>query len=253
MPVIALRRLGILTAVLLATVALGAESRQAALPLGKDVLARNVQALGGVAAHQAIKSVRARGKLAIPSQNISGDFEAQSMRPDKMITKVSVPGIGSITGGYNGKVGWTLNPIAGPALLEGRELSEAADDSWFDNSLFLPDRVKDATTLARTEFDGHPAFKVKVTFISGRDEIHYFDATSGLELGSDLERATPQGVIPTVHFLRDYKKFGAVLIATTQVERALGFETVTTIATVEFDVVDAAVFELPAEIKALIK
>jgi hypothetical protein len=55
------------------------------------------------------------------------------------------------------------------------------------------------------------------------------------------------------HYLRDYKKFGSVMIATTQVERALGFETVTTITSIEFGVVDAAAFEPPAEIRALIK
>jgi hypothetical protein len=50
-----------------------------------------------------------------------------------------------------------------------------------------------------------------------------------------------------------YKKFGALTQATVLSQKMMGVEQKITIESVEYDKVDAAVFEPPASIKALIK
>ncbi len=47
----------------------------------------------------------------------------------------------------------------------------------------------------------------------------------------------PQGVVQSVSILRDYRKFGQLLQATTLVQRALGFEQVVTVTSCEYNVV----------------
>jgi hypothetical protein len=222
------------------------------LPTGREIVARHVAAIGGEAAYRAITSVRALGRLEIPAQKIAGEVELLSARPSRLLYRVTVPGLGRIETGYNGTIGWSLNPIAGPELLTGRQLSEAADDAWFDGTLHPPEQVRDVTTLAREVFDGRPAWKVKVTFRSGNEQIEYFDIGSGLQIGSESERATPQGLVPTVNILRDYRKLGPVLQATTFVQRALGFEQILTITSCEYDAVPAGAFEPPPAIRALL-
>jgi hypothetical protein len=223
------------------------------LPTGAELIARHVAAIGGEAAYKAVTSVRARGRLEIPAQGLGGDLELLSARPDKLLYRVTVPGIGRIENGFNGKVGWSINPVSGPELLTGRQLTEAAEDAWFDGTLHGRDHVRDLTTLARTEFDDRPAFKAKVTLTSGSDQIEYFDADTGLEIGSEAVRATPMGLVPTVNILRNYRRFGALLQATTFVQRALGFEQVVTINSCEYDVVPENAFDPPAEVAALLK
>jgi hypothetical protein len=224
---------------------------QDTLPAARDIVARHIKAIGGEAALAAINSMRIRGRLEIPSQKIVGDLEVLTARPAKQIYRVSVPSIGKIENGYDGVVGWSLSPAAGPELLSGRQLTEAADDAWFDGPLHAPGHVRELITLARTDFDGKPSYKVRVVYASGSERIEYFDANSGLQIGEESARATPQGVVQSVSILRDYRKFGQLLHASTLVQRALGFEQILTLTSCEYNVVPTGAFEPPAEVRAL--
>ena len=214
-------------------------------------MARHVRAIGGEEAYLALTSVVARGRWEIPAQRIVGTFELQSARPNKLVYRLTVAGIGRIENGFDGSVGWSLNPMSGPELLSGRQLSEAADEAWFDGTLHLPQHVPEITTLALETFDGRPAYRLRVIFASGNRQLEFFDAESGLQIGTEAVRATPQGDVPTVNILRDYRPCGPVLQPTTIVQRALDFEQVVTITSCEFDVVVSDAFGLPPEVQAL--
>jgi hypothetical protein len=222
------------------------------LPTGRELVARHVAALGGEQAFRSMSSILARGRWEIPAQRISGALELQSARPAKLLYRVTVPGIGRIESGYDGRVGWSISPISGPELMTGRQLSETADEAWFDGALHLGDHVRELTTIALETFDNKPAYRVRVVFRSGNEQFEFFDAASGLQIGTEAVRTTSQGNVPTVNILRDYRRFGAMLQATTVVQRALGFEQVVTITSCEYDTVSPDVFEPPAEVKALI-
>lgn len=224
---------------------------QDSLPPARDIVARHVKAIGGEAALAAVSSMRIRGRLEIPSQKIVGDLEVLTARPAKQVYRVTVPSIGRIENGYDGTIGWSISPAAGPELLSGRQLIEAADDAWFDGPLHASGHVKELTTLARIDFDGHPSYKVRVVYGSGSERFEYFDANTGLQIGEESARATSQGVVQSVSVLRDYRKFGQLLHASTLVQRALGFEQVLTLTYCEYNVVPNGAFEPPAEVKAL--
>ncbi|MCC7008065.1 MAG: hypothetical protein IT184_04560 [Acidobacteria bacterium] len=225
---------------------------QDALPSGRDLVARHVQAIGGEKALAAISSIRARGKFEIQAQGISGDLEILSARPAKLLSRVTVPALGRIENGYNGTVGWSVSPVSGPELLTGRQLSELADDATFDSQLHDASRVREMTTTGRIDFDGRPAYRVRVVLASGSEQIEYFDAEAGFQIGSEASRATAQGVVSMVNVLREYRRFGALVQPTVFVQRALGFEQRLTIASFEYDVVPPGAFDPPAEVKALI-
>jgi hypothetical protein len=250
-------RLVLLTAAIVTGVVSGpavesaSRASQDALPAARDIVARHIKAIGGEAALAAINSMRIRGRLEIPSQKIVGDLEVLTARPAKQVYRVSVPSIGKIENGYDGVVGWSVSPAAGPELLSGRQLTEAADDAWFDGPLHAPGHVRELTTLARTDFDGKPSYKVHVVYASGSERIEYFDANTGLQIGEESARATPQGVVQSVSILRDYRKFGQLLHASTLVQRALGFEQILTLTSCEYNVVPVSAFEPPAEVRAL--
>jgi hypothetical protein len=229
-----------------------AQGTAPAVPLAQAIVARHVEAIGGVEAYRSVRSVHARGRLEIPAQGIVAAFELFTARPDRMLYRVNVPGVGRIENGYDGKVGWSMNPIAGPELLAGRQLEDAAEDAWFDGPLHESGRIRELTTLGQAVFDGRPAWRVRVVFRTGREQIEYFDVETGLQIGSETSRATPQGIVPTVNVLRNYQKFGSLLQATTFVQRAMGFEQVVTLTSCEYDQVPDATFDLPPAIAALL-
>jgi hypothetical protein len=228
--------------------------QEAALPTARDIVARHVAAIGGEAAYRSVKSVRVRGRFELTGQNISANFEMVASRPNRLRLHADIPGIGVNESGYDGKVGWSLDPQTGPRLLTGRELDELAVDANFDATLHPADLFKELTTIGRTVFDGHPAYKVRAIFNSGVEQTEYFDTATGLQIGWEGSRQMGQlGVVPTTTTLRDYKKFGPLMQPTTTLQKALFIEQVLHLTSCEYDLVDDSAFALPAQIKALIK
>ena len=225
----------------------------APLPSARDLVTRHVAAIGGESAFKAIKSMHVRGRFEITGQSISADFEQLAARPDKLLLRADIPGVGHTEQGYDGKVGWSIDPQTGPKLLKGRELDETIADADFDAPLHIPERIKELTTLARAQFDGREAYKVKVVLVSGVEQDEYFDAETGLEIGWDARRETQLGVLPTTAILRDYRKFGAIMQPTTLVQKTLFIEQVLHVTSVEYDHVPGDAFAMPPPIRALIK
>ena len=222
------------------------------LPAADEVVARYVTAIGGADALRAVQSIHASGTFSVPAQGIVAAFELFPARPARLLYRVTVPGVGRIENGYDGQLGWMVNPISGPELLRGPQLEELADDAWFDAPLHESDRIRSMETLEETVFDGRRAYKVRVTFHTGREQFEYFDVATGLQIGTESVRTTPQGRVPTVSILRDDRAFGPLLQATTVVQRAMGFEQIVTLSSCEYDTVADATFALPPEVMALL-
>jgi hypothetical protein len=254
----ALRLLTFVTGVcVLAGVSLRAQQAAPAaappLPNAKDIVAKHLAAIGGEAAFKAVKSVHAKGTFELPAQGIKGDLEVIAARPNKMINRVEIPGVGHAETGYDGKVAWSIDPLEGPKLLTGRALTEIGEDAWFDGALHASDRVKELTTIAKVEFDKRPAYQIKVVHLSGVEQMEYYDVETGLQLGSESQRETPMGVLPVKAMLRDYTKFAGLLQPTVLVQSTMGMDQVLRISSYEYNTVVATAFDPPPAIKALIK
>jgi hypothetical protein len=253
----ALRLLSLVTGVcVLAGVSLrGQQTAPAAAPLpsGKDVVAKHLAAIGGEAAFKAVKSIHAKGTFELPAQGIKGELEILAARPNKMLNRVEIPGVGHAESGYDGKTAWSIDPLAGPSLLTGRALSEIAEDAWFDGTLHASDRVKELTTVAQVEFDKRQAYQVKVVHLSGVEQMEYYDVETGLQIGSESQRETPMGVLPVKGMQREYQKFGGLKQPTVLVQSTMGIEQVLRITSYEYNELPATAFDPPPAIKALIK
>jgi carboxyl-terminal processing protease len=230
-----------------------ASAREQSLPSAAELVAKHVAAIGGVDAIRAVTSMRATGVAEVPVQNLRGTFEMLSGRPAKAVLRVELPGLGKIESGFNGVVGWSLDPMVGPSLVTGRMLDEMRSDAHFDADLHPPDLVKSMTTAGRVEFDRRPAFKVNVVYVSGQLQDEYFDADTGLLLGTEGEVQTPMGPVRAVLMARDYKAFGALKHATRLVQSAMGVEQHFVIERIEYNTVKPEAFDPPPIIKAIIK
>jgi hypothetical protein len=239
----------LIAALALAPAALLAQAQP--LPAARDLVRRHVEAIGGEAAYKALTSMRIRGRFEITGQNISAEFEQLAARPDKLLLRAEIPGIGHTEQGYDGRVAWAVDPQLGPRLLKDRERDETIADADFDGPLHAPARIKSMVTSERVTFENRPAFKVHVILTSGVEQDEFFDVDSGLEIGWEARRATPLGVVPTTAVLRDYKRFGPVSQPTTLVQKAPFAEQVLRVTSVEYDVVPPETFVPPPAIKAM--
>jgi hypothetical protein len=223
-----------------------------ALPTARALVDRHMKAIGGTQAYAKVSSIHATGSLEIVGQAITGTVEIFSARPAKLLLRVDITNVGKAEDGFDGKVGWEIDPLAGPSVLSGRRLTELKDDAFFDGPLHGPEHVKTMTTVAKTEFDKRPAYQVKITYASGNEATEYFDVDSGLEMGSEASRQTSMGVLPVTSVVRDYKKFGDLLQATTLVQTGLGIQQVFHLTSFDYNAVPASAFDVPASVKPLI-
>ena len=224
----------------------------ATLPAAKDVVNRFVREIGGAAAFQRIDSQRMTGRFEMTGQGITGQIEVLAKRPDKMVMKMTLPGMGDMVQGYDGKIGWSLNPVTGPMLLEGKMLDQVREQARFDAVLHPPGEFSAMETVGKAQFEGKDAYQLKLVRKSGQEVTEYYDIQSGLLLGSSELQETPLGSIPVAAVVGEYKKFGDVLFATKLVQKMGPLAQVMTFEKMDLNSVDDSTFELPAQIKALV-
>lgn len=230
-----------------------AEAAKAPLPSARSILDRHIAAIGGKQAVLAHSSTKATGTFSVASAGMSGSLEVIAAKPDKSMVKINIPGVGEILEGFDGKTGWTLSPMTGPMLLEGKQLEDKRYDADFFSELHDDSRYASLTTVERTDFEGRPCYKVKLVRKNGGEDFEFYDVETGLKAGRIATRETPMGTITATSVETDYKKFGDLLLPSTVKNTMMGMQQVITIASVEYDTVPPAAFEPPTEIKALIK
>jgi hypothetical protein len=230
-----------------------AEQATSVLPSARSIIDRFIDATGGRSAFGKHTSRRAVGRISMPGQGVEGEMELMAARPDLMRVRMSISGVGEIQSGYDGRVGWSVNPLTGPMLLEGKALEQSKADADFDAMLHTERLFTTLETVERTTFEGRPAFKIRAVRTSGDEDFEFFDVETGLMLGAMVTRESPMGPVKATHVTTDYKTFGNLKIATRIVQRLMGAEQVITIDSVEFDKVDRSVFVPPPQILALIK
>lgn len=220
-----------------------------ALPPARQILDRHIQEAGGREAMQRLQSVKTSATLSF--SGLSGEMTAYAKRPNRLLVHTSLPGVGEIRTGYDGQVGWSIDPVQGPRLLTGRELDDMRERARFDQMTKDPSTYTSIETVQRTTFEGRPVFEVKIVRPSGREETEYYDAETGLQIGQISTQSSAMGQIQVTTVMSDYQRFGPLLMATKAVQRLGPQEITVTMTAVEYDTVADSVFALPPEIKAL--
>lgn len=221
------------------------------LPSARSIIDRHVRAIGGREAVLSHSSTHASGTLSMPMAGMTGELDVYAAKPNRSLVKITLGGVGSVVEGFDGTHGWTLSPMTGPMLLDGRQLEDKRFDAEYHGELKHDGRYASMTTLEKTEFDGRPCYKLRLLRKSGVEDIEFYDVATGLKAGGITTRETQMGTVTATTVERDYKKFGNLLQATTIRSQFSGMEQVITLTSVEYDGVPPSVFEMPAEIKAL--
>lgn len=224
------------------------------LPSGRAVIDRYVQAIGGRDAVMRHSSIRYVGSFEMPAAGMKGNLTVVQAAPNRMAMTVDLPGMGQMVSGYDGTVGWSINPMQGPRVLEGKELEQLREDAGPAAMLRSPDRIRSAETVELTTMGGQACYKVKITYNSGRESFDCYSSETGLLVGMTQTQESPMGSVQVTTLFDDWKEFGGLKTATKLRQQMLGQEQVLTIDRLEFDrPEDAKAVEMPEQIKPLVK
>jgi len=226
--------------------------RAQALPDAKTLMDKHNTAIGGRAAFDKYSTVHMTAIATISSMGMDANMEIYRAKPNKLLQKVIIGPVGEILTGFDGKVGWTTNPMQGAQVLDGELLAALRNQADFFANLQDVAAYTTAQTVELTDFEGNKCYKVKV-IREGRDGFEYFNAENGLLAGFSGTQATAQGSIASTTVFREYGEWGGLKFPKKIEQMGGPAGTIITFSAVEFDKVDAAVFELPAAVKALIK
>lgn len=225
----------------------------AKLPPAAEIMARHIKAIGGRDALQSVSSRHVIGTISMPSAGLSGTFEMFEAKPNKSVMRIAIAGVGEMTEGFDGKLAWSINPMSGPSVLDGKQLEEKKLDADFLSDLQPEKRYSSMTTTERVDFDGRSCYKVTLARHEGGEDFQFYDASTGLRAGTMATRESQMGPVNATITEGEYKRFGRILFPTKIVNTAMGLQQVMVVQSVVFDKVEPSVFEPPEAIKALIK
>ena len=181
-----------------------------------DLVAKNIQARGGIVALHAMRSMTLRGKLLVNDGQLELGFVQTVERPSNIRVEASIQGLTQVQA-FNGTVGWQIDPFQGrkdPERLSADDVKSLAETvADFDGSLVDWQKKGNKLEYLGTEdVDGTQAHKIKLTRQSGDTEYVYLDPDHYLEIRL-LSQRTEHGVtIETVTDLGDYEKIQGVYV-----------------------------------------
>ena len=240
-----------LSALLLLPSALVAQT----LPTAQEILNRHLEAVGGRAAILAISSVEQRGTLELASMGMTADVVMASAKPNRRSRTMSLAGLGEVQQGFNGEVGWSNDPMSGPRVTQGEELTFRKESASFYESfgLYDLDKYSSVEVVEKTSFGGEETYKVRMARKVGPASTEYFSVATGLRVGSETTVPSPMGNVETSSVVSEYKTIGAVKIPTKIQQSQAGQNVVITLSNITFDTVTDEAFALPDAVKALVK
>lgn len=235
------------------SVARAADETPKKLPPAKEVIAKFVKAIGGKEAVLKQSSTHSLGKMEMPAQGLSGTLDSYAAKPNKVLVTMDITGIGKSMQGFDGKVGWSIDPAQGPMVLKDKALEQAKAEADFYAPLHDESSYTSMETVEATKFEGKDCYKLKLVRKNGHETIEFYDVKTALLNGTISTQESPMGSIPVTSVMGEYKDFGGVK-SPTKISLKFGpAEIVLTITSVEINKVADSAFELPAPIKALVK
>jgi hypothetical protein len=219
-----------------------------------ELIAKNIEARGGMEKIQAIKTLRMTAKF-----EGGGGFVAvigqENQRPDLIRETFSLQGMTAVQA-YDGSSGWQIQPFGGkkdPELMGEDDLRDLLLDADFEGPLVnYKEKGNTVEFLGHDTVDGDDALRLKVTLKNGDIIYDYLDPDTFIEIRRDIQQFIRGSVRERVMTLGSYKPVDGVMFPFSigQGTKNHPDDQVTTIRKMEANVtIDPADFMLPASLR----
>ena len=172
-----------------------------------DILKKYVEAIGGQAAIDRLKTRGAKGTIVQANGNLL-QFELYQAAPDKFYFLVTTPQ-GPFERGFNGQVAWEKN-ARGVREVTGGELANFKAGNSLFSLINLKEQYARPPRARRDKIGDRDVFVVDGTTTEGKRMRLYFDATTGLLLRRVTGTTSMIGVIPEQVDFEDYREIDGV-------------------------------------------
>lgn len=195
-------------------IALAAAASPAASAITADELvARNLEAKGGAARLQAVRSIQRSGKLIVGGGQFELGYVDTRSRPESIRVDATLQGL-TLVQAWDGEAGWKINPFQGrkdPERVPDEEVKGLIEDADIDGPI-IDYRAKGSLLayLGTEDIEGTLAHKLKVTHDTGDVQYVYLDPDYFLEIRVETQRQVRGVEQISVTDLGDYEAVGGV-------------------------------------------
>jgi hypothetical protein len=196
--------------------ALSAWSQETKAPVpdltGDEIIQKFIDATGGAAARQKLKSSVVKGQMELGAQGMRGSLEIYSKAPNKRLTITKIDGMGEMSQGFDGTTAWAKDPQGNVREIAGPQLAVVLRESQFNSDLRWKELYEKVETQGKGKIDGKDAWVVKITPKAGAPMVRYYDAETFLLLRSDMTVNGPQGEFTLKTSVSDYREIDGVKV-----------------------------------------
>jgi outer membrane lipoprotein-sorting protein len=216
-----------------------------------EVIAKSVEARGGLDKVKAVQSLRWTGKMEFgPGIEAPGVYVQK--RPDLARLDFTLQGL-TATQAYDGKSAWAIMPFTGkkdPEAMTEDDTKQMQEDADIDGPLVeYKAKGHQVELLGKEQIEGTDSYKLKLTHKNGNVKLIYLDADSGLEIKEVSKRMVRGTEQETETSFSDYREVNGLMFPFAQQSSIKGSPQVQklTIEKLELNVpVDDASFKMPA-------
>lgn len=235
----------------LAAALLVAMSVQAADLTVDEILAKNAEAKGGLAALSELQSVRFTGKMALGG-GMEAPFVMTKKRAEMMRLEFTIQGMTGVQA-YDGSKAWMVMPFMGkkdPEVMSGDMLKDLKEQADFDGPFIdYAKKGHKIELLGKADAEGTPAYKLRLTTKDGTETVFYIDADSFLEIKSEAKKKVQGQEVEAEQTYGNYQEVEGLLFPFSMEMKAKGApggQTIT-IEKVELNpAIEDAKFKMPA-------
>jgi len=217
-----------------------------------EIVAKNLDARGGAEKWKTVQSYRVSGKMSLGG-GMEAPFTMTKKRPEMMRLDFTFQGMTG-TQAYDGTGGWMIMPFLGKKDAEpmaGDMLKEARDQADFDDQMWgYKAKGNTLELLGKSDIEGTPAYKLKLTTKDGVDSTVYVDTETFLTVKVEAKRKVQGQDVEGESSIGNYQEFGGVTFPTSiesKAKGAAGGQTIT-IEKVELNpAIENDLFKMPAK------
>ena len=215
-----------------------------------EVIAKNIQARGGLEKLKAVKSLRTTVKFSDGS--FRADLRQENKRPGKVREEFIVQGMAQIQA-YDGKTGWQISPFSGrrdPDLLSQDDMKSLIVDGDIDGPLVdYKEKGHKAELVGHDSMEGTDCFKIKLRMKNGDVRYYYLDTDSYLELKVEVQTTIRGALQESELYYGDYEQVNGIYypLAVEQAQKGSSSRQQFSVEKIEQNVdLDDSLFAMPA-------
>lgn len=176
-----------------------------------DIIAKNIQARGGLEKLHALKTLRITARLS--QDSFRATYVQENKRSDMVREETIIQGMAQVQA-YDGHTAWQINPFTGrkdPELMSQDDARPLLIDADLEGPLVdYKQKGSTAELVGHDSVEGTDCYKIKLTLKNGDVRIYYLDADSYLEIKFETQTHVRGAVQYNDTMLGDYEQVDGI-------------------------------------------